>query len=296
MQLCFKIGRGAGFVIILIALFLVTAGCSKESKEVAETSGPTTDSASLKQADDLAAHPADPTKPKEVAGVTDDELLAADALEKAADACMAAIEKNPDEARCHFELGRVLALGGLNDEARAELEQAAEKGHGGALFYLAQLEDDLGQVKDLLERSAAANFKPATEMLAHMSTAESSPALTSDESGDSGNDGGRLRSQEVKALEWSMLGPITDVPLDMRDSVAVEVEEIIHSDQKILVCSYGSSDSEKRTFRFWYQLAPPKLDAMFKRVEKHPLRRLGVKAFDKPPNNLEEASRAHESK
>ena len=88
-----------------------------------------------------------------------------------------------------------------------------------------------------------------------------------------------------------MLGPIAEVPIELRDSIAAQIEQIIHSEQKVLVCSYGTSETDKKTFRFWYQNAPPNLETLVKGVEKHPLRALGLKARTVAPDYSEEAER-----
>src|ERR1700754_145299 len=107
--------RSALFFSCVVVLLV---GCSKQSGEVENPQPQKPDPESIARADQLAAHPADPSKPKDVPGVTDEQLQSGDLIEKAATACMDAVEKNPDEPRCRFELGRVLVLGGLTDEGR----------------------------------------------------------------------------------------------------------------------------------------------------------------------------------
>jgi hypothetical protein len=279
---------------ILACTFI--CGCSKQPAEPPQSSAQNQDSESISRADQLAAHPADPSKPKNVAGVSDEQLQSGDGIEKAATACMDAVEKNPDEPRCHFELGRVLVLAGLVDEGREQLEAAASKGHGGAFFYLAQLEDDLGEVSDLLQKSSSAGFKPADDMLAQLTASEPlSQTNNAPSKGDSEQNGFPLRDQTIADLKWSMLGPIADVPIDIRDSVTVQVEQLIHSGQKVLICSYGVSETEKTTYYFWYQTVPANLATLVNGIEKHPLRRLGFKPCTNAPANSEEARRTHES-
>ena len=175
-----KFVRGRSTLFLVAAAALLVGGCSKQSGDVTAPPSPNRDSESIDRADRLAAHPADPSKPKDVAGVSDEQLQSGDAIEQAATACMDAVEKNPDEPRCRFELGRVLVLGGLIDEGREQLEAAATKGHGGAYFYLAQLEDDLDEVNDLLQKASSAGFKPAADMLAQLTASESVSETTND--------------------------------------------------------------------------------------------------------------------
>jgi hypothetical protein len=280
---------------LLLATAALILGCSQKSEDVAESSSIIEDQASATLADQLAAHPADPSKPKNITGVTDEELQTDDRMEKAADACMNAVEKNPQSARCHFELGRVLVLGGLAKEGTEELEAAASRGHGGAYFYLAQLKDDLGEVGEFLQKASDAGFKPADEMLAQLSPADEAPEVVANSSIHSAEENvGSLREQQVTVLQWSMLGPIADVPIDARDSVTAQVQQVMQSGQKILVCSYGTSETDNRILYFWYQSAPANLAALINGVEKHPLRRLGTKAVSTPPPNLEAALQSHE--
>ena len=275
---------------------ILIPGCSRKSEEIQDTST-IEDPTSATRADELAGHPADPSKPKNIAGVSDDELQADDRIEKAADACMEAVEKNPQSPRSHFELGRVLVLGGLTKEGTEELEEAASHGHGGAYFYLAQLKDDLGEVGELLQQASDAGFKPADDMLAHLTTTDDTPepVASSNTPGTQENMSPPLREQQVADLQWSMLGPIAEVPVTARDSVAAQIQQIMQSGQKILICSYGSSETDKRTFYFWYQNAPPNLTTLVDGVEKHPLRWIAPQAVTTPPPDMETARRLNDT-
>ncbi len=51
-------------------------------------------------------------------------------------ACEAAIARDPDNGRLHYQLGRVLGYVGRTDEARAAREKAAELGYASAIFVL----------------------------------------------------------------------------------------------------------------------------------------------------------------
>jgi tetratricopeptide (TPR) repeat protein len=118
---------------------------------------------SIRLADKLAAHPDDPSKPAAIAGVPDAKLQSGEAIEAAAEACIEAIKADPNEARYEFELGRVLLLGGMVDDAREHLEAAAQRGHAAAYFYLGSLE--LQVTKGLFQKASNANFKPANKLV-----------------------------------------------------------------------------------------------------------------------------------
>ena len=121
---------------------------------------------SIRLADKLAAHPDDPSKPAAVAGVPDEKFQSGEAIEAAVKACIEAIKADPEEPRYEFELGRVLLLGGMADEAREHLEAAAQKGHAAAYFYLGGL--DLETAKGFFQRAADGKFKPAGTLAADL--------------------------------------------------------------------------------------------------------------------------------
>jgi tetratricopeptide (TPR) repeat protein len=281
-------------VPLLAATGMIFVSCSKRATDVAPREAPLekhavdpVNAASGEEADRLAAHPDDPSRPPAIKGISDDQLAASD-LEKAAAACIEAIQKNPDEARYRFELGRVLLLGGLADEARTQLETAASMGHGGASFYLAVLTDDASKAKELIEKASAANFKPAQDAIAELASArEQGPTPSPDPTEELAD--AASPEEKVCGLEWHVLGLITDVPLELRGSVAAEVEAIMQSDQKVLSCSYWDGHATQ-TFNFWYEKTPADLKKITDRVQKHPLLPLGFKAVAKAPPTVEEAA------
>lgn len=119
------------------------------------------------KADQAAAHPDDPTKPQNVQGVSDLALSSEDALVNAIEASTAAITLFPDNPRYRFQLGRALFIAG-HDEAKSHLEFAAQKEHGGALYYLAQMQDDAFEAMGYLRKSISAGFLPAKALLSKM--------------------------------------------------------------------------------------------------------------------------------
>src|SRR5947207_2795735 len=139
------------FAFFLIVSFTV-GGCERAQNEQP-----------IRLADKLAAHPEDPTKPAAVAGVPDDKFQSAEAIEAAVKACVDAIKADPNEPRYQFELGRILFLGGMMDEAREHLEAAAQQGYAGAYFYLGGME--LDTAKGFFQKASAAKFKPADKLV-----------------------------------------------------------------------------------------------------------------------------------
>lgn len=272
------------FSFIVASLF---TSCSRKAPELREAQSDIHDAPSVERADQLAAHPADPTKPKSMAGVSDEQLASPEIIERAADACIEAVEKNPDEPRCRFELGRVLVLGGLIDEGREHLEAAAAMGSGGAYFYLGKLEDDFDKAKALFQKAVSAGFKPAEDMLTQLS----SSAPTSDDKKASTKSALPLHDQRVTRLEWHALGPISEVPEFSRDIVSTHIDQIQNSEQRILVCSYGDPKTDFETYYFWYEKPPSNLAAVIEGISTHPLRALGFKGYKTAPANSEEAMR-----
>lgn len=269
---------------------LFCLNCSKKAAEAPTTANEiraehAVDTESGARADKLAAHPEDPSKPKEIAGVSDDQLAASAHLDEAATACIEAIEKNPEEPRYRFELGRVLMLGGLKDEGRAQLQEAASMGHAAACFYLAVLTDDATKANELFEKASSGGFKPARDVLAEVAN------VPKDREPEGGAESapGQLQEQHICRLEWHALGVITATPADQRDSVAAEVEAIMNSDQKVLYCSYAD-DKGLHGYNFWFEKTPANLSKITERVPKHPLLPLGFKAISKPPATIEEAA------
>jgi hypothetical protein len=116
--------------------------------------------------DRLASHPADSSRPAGVPGVTDETLSDPEKLEPALTACLEAVDKQPDNPRFWFQLGRVCYLGGMTEEANQALTRAAESGHPGALAYLALLQPDLADARAMLQAAQEAGFAPAADMLA----------------------------------------------------------------------------------------------------------------------------------
>jgi hypothetical protein len=149
--------RRVCFAIVILVLAL--SGCGRGSKED-----------SILAADKLASHPDDPTKPSGVRGVPDDKLQTAQAIEAAVKACVEAIKAEPNEPRYEFELGRVLLLGGMTEEAHEHLKAAADAGHAAASFYLGALQ--LETSRESFRKASIGKFKPAERAVRELSTVD----------------------------------------------------------------------------------------------------------------------------
>lgn len=115
--------------------------------------------------DRLAAHPDDSSKPKGVAGVSDDDMRAGEAVAQ----CEDALELAPDNPRVRYQLARAYLMFDKVDEGITLLTEAAEEGHAAATSSLGDLalyglldgEPDPETAKALFLKAAAGGFKPA---------------------------------------------------------------------------------------------------------------------------------------
>lgn len=267
--------RFSCLIAVLLSLLAISA-CRRSGS--ASTGTP----AAAALCDKLAAHPDDPTKPAGVAGVPDDKFASAEAIDAAVDACLEAIEAAPQEPRFRFELGRLLLLSGLHNEAREQLQDAAAKGSAAACFYLVQLDDDYDHAHALLEKARDGGFKPAAEALRKLE------GLAQDSSSLEVAAGGPalpLHSQRVATLSTQMLGSFEQIPGDMLPEIDAAVSQLSAGGHKVLACSYGDPVGEWHTYYFWYETVPSNLGALVANHGAHPLRALGGKALTTPPAN-----------
>lgn len=120
---------------------------------------------SIAACDRLAAHPDDPTKPRGVPGVGDDDMHAGDAVQQ----CEDALELAPDNPRIRYQLARAYLMFDKVDEGITLMTEAAEEGHAAAMSSLGDIalygllgdEPDPETAKALYLKAAAAGFKPA---------------------------------------------------------------------------------------------------------------------------------------
>lgn len=155
--------------------------------------------ASIGECDALAAHPEDPTKPKTLVGVPDDEIKAGEASDK----CEEAVATDPDNPRIAYQLARSYIAFGKAAEGLELLTEAAEDGHAVAIAYLGDValygvldnapNPDLA--KALYLRAEKLGFKPAGKLA---SAIQSDP--TEDPSQSVGADAEFLEPQRVSTL------------------------------------------------------------------------------------------------
>lgn len=129
-----------------------------------------TQSADLVLCDRIAAEPADPDKPKDVAGVP---AIAASDISTAIKFCKVA---STSSRRAMYQLGRAYAAGRQMPDAAAAFRKAIDKGSTAAMVDLALLLDagsgvakDQAQARSLFERAATAGNARAIAHLADLS-------------------------------------------------------------------------------------------------------------------------------
>ncbi len=117
------------------------------------------------QCDALAAHPNDHRKEANIYGVSDSQLN----VDQALDACIDAVASNDTNSRYNFQLGRVLYVSGVYDEARIYLQNALSSSYPAADYYLAMinLQDEANDGANALSRleKIKSEFKPAKAFL-----------------------------------------------------------------------------------------------------------------------------------
>lgn len=122
----------------------------------------------VKACDMAAAHPDDPTKPADVAGVSDDEMHAGAALT----ACEEAVLFDPDNVRLLYQLARAYLIYDRPVEGVELMAEAAEEGHGAAIAVLGDIalygllgdDPDPELARSLYQQAAAAGFTPAATL------------------------------------------------------------------------------------------------------------------------------------
>ena len=119
--------------------------------------------------DQFSAHPLDKQKPSYIAGIHDNQMDQDQAL----DACITSIEREPDNQRFNFQLGRALYLSQLFDEARPYLEEASNNDYSAANYYLGLLnleghagfKENTENAVAFFDKAAEGGFTPAIEFV-----------------------------------------------------------------------------------------------------------------------------------
>jgi tetratricopeptide (TPR) repeat protein len=97
------------------------------------------------ECDQLAAHPEDPQRMAE--GMADSAIVPRLAIE----ACEAALQRQADEPRFAFQLGRSFLAAGREKEAHTQFERAAQSKYAAAIAALADLLLDSGEFATVLD-------------------------------------------------------------------------------------------------------------------------------------------------
>lgn len=92
----------------------------------------------VRECDRLASDPHDPKKLANGVNFDGDNVLVED-FDRALDACIAAIENAPDDARQQYLLGRILWLVGEQEQAKEFIEMAVQQNYGPAFYYQAEI-------------------------------------------------------------------------------------------------------------------------------------------------------------
>ncbi len=112
------------------------------------------DTNGVRECDLLAADPHDPQKLSPGIDFTTDDIDL-DAFERGIDACIAAVEHDPEDARQIYQLGRLLWYAGDQEMAKDYIEVAAQANYAPAIYYNAEmmlsLSDDPDAFIDALE-------------------------------------------------------------------------------------------------------------------------------------------------
>lgn len=167
-----KNSAGGEWVLIELPVSLVKAPepPPPPPKIAAAQVAPFPDPASVGECDRLAAHPDDSQKPKNIKGVSDDDLKPGPALS----ACEKALTIEPDNSRVKFQLARALIAYNKPADGVEMLTEAAEQGSGAAtaalgditLYGLIDGNPDPEMAKKLYLQAENLGFKPAKALAA----------------------------------------------------------------------------------------------------------------------------------
>jgi len=195
-------------VLASVASFVLVLAACDGAPEVAHEARASTSTGAV--CDRLAADPDDPRKQDR--GVPIDALE----LEEAIEACVAAVEADPGDARLRFQLGRVLVAADHVDDALPFLRAAADAGYPAAQGYMGLLQDTDEAAKPFFERAARHDYAPAVQALAEIeaadkaAAAERAAALTPPASR---RDGGYYFGGLIERVSRGELGLVPDDPL-----------------------------------------------------------------------------------
>jgi hypothetical protein len=128
----------------------------------------------IRECDTLAADPADPHKRAEGVDFISEDVDP-DSLDRALDACIAAVENDPTDTVQTFQLGRLLWITGDPETAAVYIEQAAEAGYPAAQYHRAEIllaqstdQNSFVDALDLFEAAGNGGYEPGRQMVAEL--------------------------------------------------------------------------------------------------------------------------------
>lgn len=129
------------------------------------------DADGVRECDKLAADPYDPQKL--ASGIDfEKEDVDLDVFDRALDACIAAVENDPDDARQQFQLGRLLWYAGDQEMAGEYINLAAAANYAPALYYQAEMllgtsddQDAFIDALDMFEASGKGGYARGNAMV-----------------------------------------------------------------------------------------------------------------------------------
>lgn len=129
------------------------------------------DASGIRQCDRMVGDPEDPAKLSVGLNFNDDDLDPRD-FDRAIDACIAAVEDDPNDPRSQYQLGRVLTFVGDEDTANEYFELAAEQKYAAALHFKAEYiltssesQNDFVDALNLFEEAGNAGYQPSVAMI-----------------------------------------------------------------------------------------------------------------------------------
>lgn len=129
------------------------------------------DANGIRECDRFAGDPHDPKKLSDGLDLTDEDLDL-DILDHAIDACIAAVENDPNDSRQQFQLARLFWNTGNLEEAKEYMRLSAQNKYPAAIYYSAEMilseSTDNNSFVDALEMYAAAGkagYKPGNDMV-----------------------------------------------------------------------------------------------------------------------------------
>lgn len=129
------------------------------------------DAKGIRECDRLAADPNDPNRLGQGVDLVNGDIDL-DTFDRAIDACIAAVEDDPNDVRQQYQLGRLLWVLGDHDTAGEYIELAASADYAPAIFYKAEMlfansddPDAFIDALDLFEKAGKLGYAPGAAMV-----------------------------------------------------------------------------------------------------------------------------------